>query len=381
MTITGLCREIVRLPRRFFRLCQWLLGFRTYAWAQSPLHRDLARLMRAAKRGNTRLHRLIFMLSAALLKHREQVYATRRNFVATLRGPVSAKVLQNVALWQLGIRRNPEIPLDHKAHGHLCVTGDPEIPQLDRLFSLVCLSEVLSDFSVFWGEASAAQHLPLVLTGSEQRWGASHDVQFDLNQPRQVDLGALQGYEWQWIFAPRYDPWRTATSYLKVAQPRALVVALSLPEDDDGYCDVALQQWLPHLRHFSQESPGTVFCLLNPTTLGLHHAEPSPPGVAPVRRLGFGIADAIALAQGANAFIGCLDAFGLAAMGTHRPGVYFDSMGKDLHEPERGTWVLTDSSPERALNALRIVIRQAGPGGISAGQPAIPVARRGEGRA
>ncbi len=381
MTITGVCRELVRIPRRCVRLCQWLLGLRTYPWAQSPLHRDLGRLMRAAKRGNTRLHRLVFVLCAALLKHREQVYANRRNFVARLSGPVSAEVLRNMALWQLGIRRNAEIPLDRKAHGHLCLTRDPETPQLDRLFSLVCLSEVLDDFSVFWDEATAEQHLPLILTRSEQNREASQDGRFDLNQPRRTDIGALEGYEWQWIFAQRFDPRRTATQYVKVAHPRAFVVALSLPEDDDGFCDAALQQWLPHLRHFSQESPGLVFCLLNCATLGLHHADPNPPGIAPVRCLGFGLADAIALARGANAFLGCLDAFGLAAIGARRPGVYLDPTGKELHEPERGTWVLTDPSPERALNALRTVIRQAGPGGISSGQPAIPVAWRDEGQA
>jgi hypothetical protein len=112
---------------------------------------------------------------------------------------------------------------------------------------------------------------------------------------------------------------------------------------------------------------------------GLSDVAPNSPGIAPVRCLGFGLADAIALARGANAFLGCLDAFGLAALGARRPGVYFDPTGRELQDPDRRVWVLTDPSPDRTLEALRTVIRRGGVAGIPS-WPAIAEASRGEGQ-
>jgi hypothetical protein len=100
------------------------------------------------------------------------------------------------------------------------------------------------------------------------------------------------------------------------------------------------------------------FCLLNRTMLSQDHDEPAPVDVSPLRSLGFGLADAVALAQIADAFIGRLDAFGLAAIGAQRPGVYIDPASGDRPNASSATWFVADAAPEQCLDILRVVLRE-----------------------
>ncbi len=344
--------------RRSISLVRWLGGRKIYPWTESPVQRCLTMLSRRANRGKTRLHRLAFIVLCALLKQRERVHADKMNFVATVRGPLPQDALRNMIVWQHAILQNPEIPPTLKIHGNLCVVGDQQDVQLDRLLSLLCLSEVFSDFNIFWGEPAAAEALPGILTAVEQARAAATNVRFDLNAPPGPALAALERGGLPRALVPRHESRRALINYLKIAHPYAFVVALGLPEDEDGFCDAALLRWLPHLRRFRQEMPGVAFCLLNRTTLGQADRESPLTDVAAVRGLGFTLGDAIALAQEANAYLGCLDVFGLAAIGARRPGVYFDPAAGDYHDPERLVWMFVRPTPNQCLAALRVLLDQ-----------------------
>jgi hypothetical protein len=347
--------------RRADNLRLWLLGRRVFPWTESPPQRLLVALSRRAHRGRTAYHRAAYMVLSAILKHREVLNADKMNFVATVRAPVSQKVLQNMVAWQRNIRQNSAISPAPRIHGNLCIAGDPDRVQIERFFSLVCTSDVFDNFNIFWDELAAAEALPRTLTKTEQRRAATEDVAFDLNGNPDPDLRAIEGDGFPRAFAVRLEPRRAVTNYLKVAHPRAFVVALSLPEDDDGFSDAALPEWLPPLARFRREFPGVAFCLLNRTMLAQNPLEPPPVDVAPVRSLGFGTQEALALAREADAFIGCLDGFGLAAISARRPGVYFNAVGGDRHDPERLMWWFVKPTVEQCLGPLGILIRQRGP--------------------
>jgi len=102
----------------------------------------------------------------------------------------------------------------------------------------------------------------------------------------------------------------------------------------------------------------------------------APPldGIACVRGLGLGLADALALAQAADVYLGRLDVFGLAAMAAGTPGVYLDPSATDRQSrpPEltelgpagarvaepRGecSWRRAEESPEASLATLRLLV-------------------------
>src|SRR5262249_42143268 len=178
----------------------------------------------------------------------------------------------------------------------------------------------------------------------------------------------------QRVFAPRLDPRRTVQGYLKAAHPGNLIVAVSLPEDADGFCDGALRLWAPHLERFQQETRRISLCLLNRTIHGAGAVAPPLDAIACVRGLGLGLADALALAQAADVYLGRLDVFGLAAMAAGTPGVYLDPSAADprlrtraptalgpvgarVAEP-RGecSWRRAEDSPEASLAALRLLV-------------------------
>lgn len=358
----------------FFR---WVLGRQHAPWTASPAHTVVAALSRRASRGTTRLHRLAFAFCCAVLKHRERLYTDKMNFVATIGGAlVSQDVVRNMVVWQMRILSLPERPPELRIHGSLCIDSSNERAQIDRLMSLVCVSSALENFNIFFDHQAAAQELPRLLSKAEQRPQAEDTVHFDLSRSAKVQLSSGGIDALARAFVPKFESHRLLTNYLKVAHPRMFVVALSLPEDPDGFCDQALRDWLPHLRRLRSENPGIAFCLLNRTMLG--QGRPFPGDLAPVRSLGFGFQDAIALAQSADAFAGCFDVFGLAALAARRPGVYLD----ESNSSQTGDDVcfLADRSPSACLGALKPIMLRQGPAWLREGQSAAPTDGRGEAR-
>ena len=338
LTVAGL---LAKLAVRFLRAGR--ARVRRLLAALARRLREALRSLRWGRRGM----RLIYH---ALLKYREQRYARKMNVVGSVRGAVTQEVVRNMVAWQVGMPTTTG-----GIHGHLCIEGDPDQVQLDRLFSLLCVSGSFESFNIFFDEQVAARELARILMKPEPPPVA---VRFDLCEPHALALGPVEVAGLQRAFLPLFDGRRTAIHYVKIAHPRAFVVALSLSEDDDGFADEALGKWLPHLHRFRREAPGVAFCLLNRTMLSQDHDEPAPVDVSPLRSLGFGLSDAVALAQIADAFIGRLDAFGLAAIGAQRPGVYIDPASGDRPNASSATWFVADAAPEQCLDILRVVLRE-----------------------
>jgi hypothetical protein len=330
------------------------LGIRGLRAVRARLRRLLVALVRRLRealrslRWGQRAMRLIYH---ALLKYREQRHARTMNLVASVRGAVSQQVVRNMVAWQLAISRTAAAGV----HGHLHVEGDPDQVQLDRLFSLLCVSGTFESFNIFFDEQVPARGLGGVPGKPDPR---REGGRFDLCEPHPLAPGPPETAGLQRAFLPLFDGRRTVTNYLKVAHPRAFVVAMSLAEDDDGFADEALGKWLPHLQRLRREVPGVAICLLNRTMLSQDPDEPAPADVSPVRSLGFGMSDAVALAQMADAFVGRLDAFGLAALGAQRPGVYLDPASSGRIAAGRSAWVLADAAPAPCLDMLRVIVRE-----------------------
>jgi glycosyltransferase involved in cell wall biosynthesis len=316
------------------------LGVRLLRLVRSWCRRLLAALgrsVRDALRSVRSAHHTLRLMAVALLEDRVRHDARATSFVATVRGPVTQDVARNVVAWQVAMPSDPPVPGRRGIHGRLCVAGDRDDVQLDRLFSLLCASGVFEDLTISFSEPDQ--------TGFDL--GATHDAR----------LGTAELARVQRAFLPSFDGRRTVTSFLKIVHPRAVIVALSLSEDDDGFADEALAKWLPHLHRFRREVPGVAFCLLN-RTMPSQDREESGPAASPVRSLGFGLSDAIALAQAADAFVGRLDVFGLAALAARRPGVYVAPPGDASAVVERSARFVTDAAPEQSLELLRTVLRE-----------------------
>jgi hypothetical protein len=318
-----------------------VLGVRLVRWVLRWLRGRLAALARAARdalRSTRGVGAAARLMGVGLALRLGWLTAPTVNVTASVRGPVTQEAVRNVVAWQLAM------PPDAAAvgHGRLWIADDAEAVQLDRVLSLVCLSGIFRTFEVVFDAPSRALPLP----------------PFDLGAPHALALGPTEIARLQRALPMPFDGRRTATNYLKIAHPRAFVVALSLLEDDDGFVGEELGKWLPHLHRFCGEAPGVAFCLLNRTMPSRFDDQPAPAEVSPVRSLGFSLADAIALAQLADAFIGRLDAFGLAASAAGRPGVYVDAANAGCVDAERAAWFLADASPEPCLDVLRVVLRE-----------------------
>jgi hypothetical protein len=104
-------------------------------------------------------------------------------------------------------------------------------------------------------------------------------------------------------------------------------------------------------------------CLLNRTTVGQWPGGPAIVDIAPVRGLGFGVQEGIVFAQMADAYLGVLDAFGLAALSAGRPGIYLDPSGLAPREPGRHAWIVGQASDEECLTRLAAIVRSHPTGG------------------
>jgi len=173
-----------------------------------------------------------------------------------------------------------------------------------------------------------------------------------------VDLGVMAPPAWGRIFPARVDPRRNVTAYLKLAHPGMFIVALSLPEDDDG--DAALELWERAMPSLAAEFPDVVFCVLNRVGPGPHARHQAAEGtrhgpLALVRQAGLTLADAVALAQMADAFVGPTDVFGLAALTARRPGVYMDPSGT-VSSADQDVFVTRPLAPKEAFARLRSIL-------------------------
>jgi len=303
----------------------------------------------------------LLLYAQAGLKHRGRKFMLRQNFPFRV-GTADLQLAQrDFIVWQDKIAKMPEmkgIPADVA----VCLDGAAHHLQIDGLFSLVCLSDVVSNFSVFWDNATFDAHLRHVITSHEARRLEENFLVSALTPVATDQREAVEKNGAPVAFAARYDPRRAAISFLKVAVPNKRIVTISLPETESGDVGPALNAWAPLLAAIKSSFLNVEFCLLNRDPFPI---QDTLSWLVRVRSVGFGFADAIALAQVAHLHIGVLDAVGLAALAGGRPGVYWSLGGPidaDLvQDPERPVWrACGPPNPAKADAIVRGLLSQVG---------------------
>ena len=304
---------------------------------------------RLIKGGQTPLHRAARLLSRALLKRDAAQRAVARVCMARIDAPVSQQTLRDIVLWQGDIVRAEDLnSTETKVAACIAIPAAHDEARLDPLLSLLCTSNIFADFSIVWGDPPDSR-----TWADTPRVGARDHGTAESSSVEDVLM----------TFAAPLEARRVVAQYVKAAHPRAFVVAVSLPEDEDGFCDAELERWLPRFACFRAEWPAVALCLLNRTTVGQWPGSPALVDVAPVRGLGFGVQEGLVFAQMADAFLGVLDAFGLAALSAGRPGIYLDPTGMAPREPGRHAWIVRQASDDECLTRLAAIVRSHPIGG------------------
>ncbi|MFC3227155.1 hypothetical protein ACFOGJ_07945 [Marinibaculum pumilum] len=383
-------RALGRYLRGGGNLILFATGIRDYHWALSPLQQIVNYVASLASRQRDKPYwQRVAVFCYALLKYRENHYFEGMNFVGRLNRPVGQASLRNFVLWQDRMIRNQDLPPGFKFNAVLLVGKDEEV-QTDRLFSALCLSDTVNGLSIFWDEAEARRSFaaPLGLTEGEYlRWRDGKGV-FDLDMVLPAPAGgpvaaaadrgaadraaadratadrddprALLAAERDGVpraFHPSLDPRRQVTHFIKIAHPRGYRLAVSLPEDADGFADASLQAWLPHLERLTARQDSLTVCLLNRFVQGADGLGSLPRGIHAIRQAGLTEQDVLAFAMEAEGFFGCLDIYGLAARTAQRPGIF---VPLDAAAPSSADQALRGAAPGQAPRAApRSVLRPA----------------------
>jgi hypothetical protein len=325
------------------RLYEWASGQRAYRWSSSPPLVLFAKMANRFGGWPSAPFRAAYMLACAVLKFRERLYLERANFATHLGRPVNARTLRNVLLWQREIALG--LPATQRAHLNLNV-ADGETAQVDRVLSVLLLSERVGNVSFFFDPAAALAARSSVSTVHEERRGL-HGIPFDLDGTPAAEAGGEAG--WERILSPCTAFDANVNHYLKLAHPGKLVVALGLPESEDGFCDPELASWREAL-DAAQWPSDVTFVVLNavgPQTLRGHASGRGPLTFA--RAAGLSLGETLRLAQTCDVFVGGMDVYGQAARAGGRPGVYDAHAQAPTQACERLQhllWGLRDAEPQ-----------------------------------
>ena len=253
---------MIRLIVRSF---EWATGRRHYPWTSSPPHRLFAMIASRARGWPGAQYRAAYGFAVGVLKFRERLHGDLVNFDLRLTGPLNGSALRNTASWLYTVLSLPGT--SGKRHINLRVEDNSENVQLDRFISVVLMSEGIGSINFFFDADAARDARVHALTVAEEKRGPRED---DLATTTELDLDASDRATWLRIFSTRTGFDRNVNEYLKIAHPDVLVVALSLPEDDAGFCDEAVAVWQEALASFAAAEIGLNFVVLNrvgPATL------------------------------------------------------------------------------------------------------------------
>jgi glycosyltransferase domain-containing protein len=354
MRATDLAGRILRFG---LRVLAWATGRRYYPWHSTPLHQAFAVIARRAYGRTGALYRALYAVSGALLKFSERAHGDRINFSARVSGAVDAGTLSSAALWLHGALSLPEIA--PRTHINVHVHEGAET-RIDRLLSLLLLSERVGSVNLFFdGEAAAAARIG-TLTLAEERRGWAEGVR-ELSRAPTPGPEEPDDARWSMVYSERTGFDHGANAYLKLAHPGAFVVALALPEDEDGFCDAALPAWREAIQAVRWPIDNLVFVVLN--RVGPHAgARPSSatgPTFACAQMSGLTFSETLSLARRADAYVGPLNVFGLAARAAKRPAVY---CGPDPHapaDPGNASLHVAEGAPADACARLRDLLTMA----------------------
>lgn len=348
----------MRLPISLYRRLRWGSGRRQPPlWVYTPTHRRLTSLHWTAHAGGRRSlrRRLQYALSGGALKYRERLYADRMNFGARLCGPVDAEVLRNAALWQRAVTETP--PQVPQPHANLHITGNADQIQLDRLMSALLMSQAFSSINLFFDDRAAEAAKLVTLTVAEERRDPK-SAEYPLDATHPLSKEWFVTTDWSRIFSLRSGFHQNANHYLKTAHPGIFIIALGLPEDVDGFCDAWLQEWDEAVRESAADFPDTAFVVLNrsgPDVISPFGAR-GRKAVAFARRAGLSLGETLGLAQRADAFVGMMDLFGLAARAARRPGIYMSTIDPPSVHPDTRIVHTEPLAPREALARLRTLL-------------------------
>jgi hypothetical protein len=344
---------ITRLPGRLGRLYGWfgwVTGRRPFPPTVNSPHQLYALIAHNMNR-RSYFFRTLYAVAASIFKYRERISADCINFGARLHGPVTADTLRNAVLWQRSVLNAP--PSKLKAHANLHLSGNAEQMQLDRLMSLLLMSDVFANVNVFFDEQAAHDAHVFALTVAEERRG--REGENDLDASQQVRAERFDNPGWERIFSTAGFEWNV-NNYLKTAHPGAFIVALGLPENGNGFCDEWIGPWEEAVCALAPEFPDVTFVVLNrvgPSSLQSRTGSVRS-AFAFARKAGLTLSETACLARKADAFIGQMDMFGLAARAARRPGVYLMSPERaDLSDPEAGIIHTGSLAPNEAMAKFR----------------------------
>lgn len=324
------------------RAYQWAKGRRRYHSTKAAPHRLLARIATRLPGRSGAEYRALLALASGALKFRERLHAGRRNFGYEIGGAVDAHALRELARWQYAIVAAHG---EGSFHVNVHVRGDREAVQLDRVNALLLMSEAVGSINFFFDDASALDARTTALTLAEERhgWGVRENE-------RALDYALSRTFfenpAWSRIFSLRTGFDRGVNQYLKIAHPGAHVVAVSLPEDAAGFADAALPAWLDAIAAVARDTR-VRFVFLNRFSDTCDAC--SRDSIAFAGEAGLGFAQALLLARKADAYIGPVDIFGLAARVARRPGVYAGDASIDAADEARGIVQTPELDPRIAV--------------------------------
>jgi hypothetical protein len=240
-----------------------------------------------------------------------------------LSGPLGQQALRNLLIWQ-----NHVLPSyfqhDDGRQVDIALVLNEEAQSEARLFdlfSIVLMLERVRSFAVFPDQETAIATTSILLSERElNHWRAAREADDLGNMPRtlmhQVERQGTRGGIKLLTHGRKY-----ANDLLKLTLPGRYILAVALPEGDNGDVDAdELEFWLGLTDVLRAQHPQAAFVLLN--CLPPSHWREWPPHIRFARHHGLSLQDSICLAQIADGYLGVLDLFGFAAHSAGLPGIY-----------------------------------------------------------
>jgi hypothetical protein len=270
-----------------------------------------------------RLCRILLLRLSVAAKSRERASSDDRNFALRLAGPIDQKALRNLLIWQDHVLPSYLRPGDDRQVDVALVLSG-EAGSEARLFDLISVGLMLErfrNFVVVWDEEAAAEAASVLMSDKElARWRAAGESG-DLARLPPVTTSQIGRQRTRGGVKLLPHGRKYANDFFKMTLPYRFIVAVALPEREDGTVAPAeLELWLGLADTLRARRPDIAFVMLN--CLAPSQWREWPAHVRFARHHGLTLQDAICLAQTADGFIGVLDIFGLAAHSAGLPGVY-----------------------------------------------------------
>jgi len=332
----------IRLASRLgYLMMLALVVRRRQGWYESPGHQVLVLLgtLSHARRANIRFRR-IYLKVASILKFRELVHRPTIRAAIRLGGQaLRTTKAEGLAAWYVSTyRRQSDVVGGMPLHTTFIFSDNDSRPM--DIFAPVLVCGKHSNIVFAWEDADHAYNYT-------DRYGL--DIESPIVDVNAVDPAVVKNLQKDgisdFLMDLQSDSWRRVNDLLKQTTPRAFIIALSLPEDDLGFCDDSLRKWLPALARIHEGNPFVTFCLLERTTLDdAHPEELMRAGVTAVRSRGLNHLSALAVVRRADAFFGAMGLFAYSALGYRKAGIYLDPAAGDAHIFEHSQWFLVRPS-------------------------------------